>query len=87
MASGFITGESSYVDFQNGARKQLQVTISGKSAEALYQSLDVRETEISDEHGGGAYGTSKRGENVSCDRTYNHFSCSFLLNEQGQITR
>ena len=87
MASGFITGESSYVDFQNGARKQLQVTISGKSAEALYNSLDVRETEMSDEHGGAAYGASKHGENVFCDRTYDHFSCTFMLNEQGQIAR
>lgn len=83
FAGGFISGESSFISFDNGGRQESQISISGASAEALYHALNVQEFEISDEHGGAAYGAYKNGTNVHCSQTYGHYSCWMNIDSDG----
>jgi hypothetical protein len=83
FAGDFISGESSLVSFDNGGRQELQVSISGAPAEALYNALSVEENPLSDEHGGLSYGAYKNGTNIHCQQTYGHYSCSMNLDTLG----
>lgn len=87
MASGFVNGESSIYTSDNGGKPYTQITISGASAEALYKSLTVQANDLTDEHGGGAYGSYKNGKDISCTQTYGHYSCSLFVDAAGQILK
>lgn len=87
LASGFVNGESSVYSADRGGKQYSQITISGKSAAALYDSLNVKENDLLDEHGGLPYGKYKNGKDISCTEAYGSYSCSLFVDAVGQILK
>jgi hypothetical protein len=82
FADGWVTGVSSYY---KGQKTPAQVSIGGKAAESLYNSLKVQENPITDEHSNLPYGAYKTGSDVSCSQEYGSYSCTIFVDETGHI--
>lgn len=86
LAGGFVAGESSFYAYQKDGNQVLQIGVSGKAAEAIYESLtDVKENSIVEEHTGSEIGKTKLGKNITCDQQYGKTSCTIFSDSTGSV--
>jgi hypothetical protein len=76
MKSAFVVA----LTVLSAAFAQAETRINGSAAREMYQSLNVVETPVADEHGGPIYAYAKYGRDLGCQRDLasTQFECWIL---------